>query len=555
MTKVTTPGSVTRRPMVASLGMLVLVISCSNSAISGDTTEAAPPAPASRTAATSVPTSTVPPATQATPDPAPTSATVQSATTTVPRTTTVQPSSTTTTTLASRDCTPSAPADFRLTEADPVRAAIELSRVVYPCAIEVGLAPASNPEAVATVAASDLNGPLLLVGEWFSGRLVSELRRLEPDRVVTSGFGPDIHSTLFDHRVTVLDIDPEATVPHDPSAHEHLWLVAPAAPVVPLQVAATDLGIGLVVLDPDSSTSGDGTLDLISGAASVEVLSVFGDEVSWQLEVLQKGVEIPGGGIVMFPDSAPRRLVAFYGHPVTSRLGVLGEQDPERGIERLGRVAADYGADGATVLPTFEIIATVASAGPGRDGDYSAETTLDVIRPWIEAAAANGVYVVLDLQPGRTHFLTQAKIYEEFLRLPHVGLALDPEWRLKPDEVHLRQIGTVDAAEINEVVRWLAEIVREEVLPQKLLIVHQFRFSMITNRERIETPDELAVVIQMDGQGSLGAKYNTWNVLTRGTEDRGFRWGWKNFYDEDSPTATPAQVLELTPVPVFVSYQ
>ena len=62
-------------------------------------------------------------------------------------------------------------------------------------------------------------------------------------------------------------------------------------------------------------------------------------------------------------------------------------------------------------------------------------------------------------------------------------------------------------------------------------------------------------MIQMDGQGSLGAKYNTWNVLTRGTEDRGFRWGWKNFYDEDSPTATPAQVLELTPVPVFVSYQ
>ena len=123
------------------------------------------------------------------------------------------------------------------------------------------------------------------------------------------------------------------------------------------------------------------------------------------------------------------------------------------------------------------------------------------------------------------------------------------------NEVHLRQIGTVDAEEINEVVAWLAGVVREESLPQKLLIVHQFRFSMITNRELIETPPELAVVIQMDGQGSLGAKYNTWNVLTKGTEERGFRWGWKNFYDEDSPTATPEQVLELTPVPVFVSFQ
>lgn len=554
MTKATALRSATRRSTVASLGIVALVIACSNSAISGDNTGTAPPAPVPQTVAASVPTPTVPPTTQAAPDPAPTSTTVQPSTTTVPTTTTLQPSSTTTT-LPARDCTPSAPAEFRLTEADQVRAAIELSRTIYPCANEVGLAPASNPEAVATVAAADVDGPLLLVGEWLSGRLVSELRRLAPDRVVTSGFGPNIHSTLFDHHVTELDIEPEATVPHDPSAYEHLWLVAPTAPVAPLQVAATDLGIGLVVLDPDSPTFGEGTLDLIAGATSVEVLSVFGDEVGWQLEVLQKGVEIPGGGIVMFPDSAPRRLVAFYGHPVTSRLGVLGEQDAERGIERLRGVAAGYGADGARVLPTFEIIATVASAGPGRDGDYSAETKLDVLRPWIEAAAANDVYVVLDLQPGRTHFLTQAKIYEEFLRLPHVGLALDPEWRLKPDQVHLRQIGTVDAAEINEVIRWLAAVVREEVLPQKLFIVHQFRFSMITNRDQIETPDELAVVIQMDGQGSLGAKYNTWNVLTKGTEDRGFRWGWKNFYDEDSPTATPAQVLELTPVPVFVSYQ
>ena len=41
------------------------------------------------------------------------------------------------------------------------------------------------------------------------------------------------------------------------------------------------------------------------------------------------------------------------------------------------------------------------------------------------------MYVVLDLQPGRSNFLDQAKLYEPLLRLPHVGLALDPEWRLR----------------------------------------------------------------------------------------------------------------------------
>ena len=224
-------------------------------------------------------------------------------------------------------------------------------------------------------------------------------------------------------------------------------------------------------------------------------------------------------------------------------------------MERLRSIAEGYGEDGLTVLPTLEIIATVASASAGADGDYSSMTDREVIRPWIEAAAANGVYVVLDLQPGRSAYLSQAKYYEEFLRLPHVGLALDPEWRLKPHQVHLAQIGTVDAAEINRVVDWLAGIVREEALPQKLLILHQFRFSMITNRAQVKTPTELAVLIHMDGQGSLAAKYNTWNALTGRADVDRFYWGWKNFYDEDRPMATPQQVLELSPKIVYVSFQ
>jgi hypothetical protein len=163
--------------------------------------------------------------------------------------------------------------------------------------------------------------------------------------------------------------------------------------------------------------------------------------------------------------------------------------------------------------------------------------------------------VILDLQPGRTDFLTQAKMYEEYLKEPFVGLALDPEWRLKPDQVHLQQIGTVTAEEVNTVVDWLANLVRENNLPQKVLLLHQFRTSMLQNREDIRAPEELAVVIQMDGLGRLQTKYNTWNVLTDGWEDHPWRWGWKNFYDEDDPTPTPDIVLDLIPTVVMVSYQ
>src|SRR3990170_5152291 len=118
-------------------------------------------------------------------------------------------------------------------------------------------------------------------------------------------------------------------------------------------------------------------------------------------------------------------------------------------------IAASYAADGIPAIPALEIIATVASAEAGGDGNYSYETPLDTLRPWVTAAGESGVYVILDLQPGRTDFLTQAKIYEEFLRLPYVGLALDSEWRLEPDQVHLRQIGSVEAAEVNRVSEWL----------------------------------------------------------------------------------------------------
>ncbi|OLT14097.1 hypothetical protein BJF78_20085 [Pseudonocardia sp. CNS-139] len=103
---------------------------------------------------------------------------------------------------------------------------------------------------------------------------------------------------------------------------------------------------------------------------------------------------------------------------------------------------------------------------------------------------------------------------------------------------------------------WLADLTRRHALPQKLLMVHQFRQAMIVGRERLDTShDELAVVLHADGFGAPGAKLATWNALHQ-AEPAGVRWGWKNFYDEDAPTFTPAETMGLRPAtPVFVSYQ
>ena len=137
-----------------------------------------------------------------------------------------------------------------------------------------------------------------------------------------------------------------------------------------------------------------------------------------------------------------------------------------------------------------------------------------------------------------------------------LSLALDPEWRLEPDQVHLEQIGHVGIDEVNGVAAWLAQLVADHHLPQKMLVLHQFMLRMIDGRERLDTShDELAYVIHVDGQGSQGAKDGTWNTIRQGAP-AGIHWGWKNFYDEDTPAMLdPAGTYAITPTPDLVTYQ
>jgi hypothetical protein len=97
------------------------------------------------------------------------------------------------------------------------------------------------------------------------------------------------------------------------------------------------------------------------------------------------------------------------------------------------------------------------------------------------------MYVILDLQPGRASLLAQARSYRSLLRMPDVGLALDPEWKLTPHQVPLHQIGSVSISEVNSVISWLAGLTERHRLPQKLLVLHQFRLSMIRDEQQLDT--------------------------------------------------------------------
>lgn len=343
-----------------------------------------------------------------------------------------------------------------------------------------------------------------------------------------------------------------------PAPEGALLLVSGAPTDLAPAATARAAGWDVAVVPGGDPRTTSATVQAVAAAApdrTVAVGTVFGtaEDLAWKVRTAATGTELPGGGQVLFPG---RRMVALYGTPGTGALGLLGEQDLDASIARAKAFAGEYQVlTDEPVVPAFEIIVTIASAGAGDDGQYSRRLPPESFVPWVEAARDAGVYVVLDLQPGRTDFLTQAKQYEALLRYPNVGLALDPEWRLEPDQVHLRQIGSVGIDEVNTVVTWLADLTREHALPQKLLVLHQFSLRMISERERLDTSrDELSLMIHVDGQGTQPAKQGTWRTLRAGAPD--VWWGWKNFVDEDLPMLTPTQTYEqVDPLPQLVTYQ
>ncbi|MEJ8283281.1 hypothetical protein [Curtobacterium citreum] len=273
----------------------------------------------------------------------------------------------------------------------------------------------------------------------------------------------------------------------------------------------------------------------------------------WTVRAAEAGFQLRNGGQRPFDG---HRYVALYGAPGSPALGVLGEQGPEATVRRAEQVAKPYRAESdELVTPAMEVIATVAAGDAGADGDYSTELPVSTLEPYVDAAHDADMPVIIDLQPGRSDFLSQAKKYESLLQKPGVWLALDPEWRLTKDQVPLQQIGSVSASEVNEVSSWLAALVRKEGLPPKALVLHQFRLSMIQDRSALETHPELDMLVHVDGQGSQPDKQATWKALHQGAPE-GLHWGWKNFYDEDTPMLTPGQTMsEVSPTPSLVTYQ
>jgi hypothetical protein len=433
----------------------------------------------------------------------------------------------------------------------------------------VVVASPSRPADLAAAARSALraHAPLLLTSAPTGGTvpggamLRAQIRALDPRAVLAVGVAGNVLAAQLPgiHVVTDPAMLPATTTP---ASLGHLALLVRRgdsdAGMLAAVTTARVAGARVIAVRGADPRADPAAIAALSAARPRQVLAIgagFGPagRLASRIAVAQTGVQLPGGGQLLFPG---RLLVALYGYPGAPALGALGQQSLQASIARARYAAAAYRpVSRVPVIPALEIIATVAQARPGKDGDYSYQSAVASLRPWVRQATAAGMYVILDLQPGRASLLAQARRYQSLLELPNVGLALDPEWKLAPGQLPLQQIGSVSISEVNSVIRWLAGLTAQYKLPQKLLVLHQFRLSMIRNEYKLDTRHgDLAILIHMDGQGTPAVKRQTWEAITKAAP-AGVFFGWKDFYAKDHPMMSARQTMARTPRLSMISYQ
>jgi hypothetical protein len=181
-----------------------------------------------------------------------------------------------------------------------------------------------------------------------------------------------------------------------------------------------------------------------------------------------------------------------------------------------------------------------------------------VVDGYLQIARDSKGLLLLNIQPGQSDFLSEVKHFERYLKEPDVGIALDPEWAMKPGQKPGKTYGQTTGAEINAVAEYLAKIVETGGLPEKALVFHQVSRSVVKDEATLRTFAGVVVIDSVDGLGPKQAKLETYGHLMEIMPPAAHA-GFKLFFDEDRRNGgtlmTPAEVMALKPPPEYVMYE
>ena len=261
-------------------------------------------------------------------------------------------------------------------------------------------------------------------------------------------------------------------------------------------------------------------------------------------------------------------IVAYYGRPGTSSLGVLGQYPIEELMKKIKATADEYAqiTGNKNVVPAFDLIYGLASSEPGRKKDYILPLSSKKLMTYIDAATKNGFAVFIDLQLGKMTPAEAVKPVLKYLKYDNVHLAIDPEFEVKDLNVRPgKVIGHISGEQVNEVQAVMTEYMKaNNITDNKILVIHMFTHKMVGDKKSIKRYDQINLIMNLDGHGSPNLKINTYNGLYTTDASNKVAGGFKLFFSEDKPSMmTPREVMGMDKVgkikinkaPKFINYQ
>jgi hypothetical protein len=270
-------------------------------------------------------------------------------------------------------------------------------------------------------------------------------------------------------------------------------------------------------------------------------------------------------------------LFTVYGRgfgraPILGHLGTYEDIDAMAADTRswVTNIGAANGGKGVVIGIHLIYGLAIPCTAAGNCVEYLDQVDRELVERYIKPAAERGWTVILDTQLGRSDPVTEVKRMMDrgYLKYDNVHVAIDPEFHSVPghDDPGI-PIGTVTAAQINEVQEMLSRYVEAEGLKtKKILIVHQFGDAavhdgvpfMIEDKGDLKNFANVELVVDADGLGTPAEKIRKYNLMTDSRIYPAVRFGalkvffpnqWEHAGHFDKPPMTTDQVFGMAPVP------
>ncbi len=250
-------------------------------------------------------------------------------------------------------------------------------------------------------------------------------------------------------------------------------------------------------------------------------------------------------------------VIAYYGHPRSKIMGIVGRHSKEELYKLLLEEAARYDAvngEKGVVLAFYIIYGTCHPQG--NIGRMNSE----MIETYINFCLENNMLIYIDHQIGKYAPRQALEEILPYLKYPNVHMAIDVEWRTTRP---MKEVGYITAEELNELQLIMRNYMIDNSIPGKRqLVFHQFQDKMVRGISQVRAEyDPVILIHSTSGWGSPAVKLATHqrNAKVTNIPQKAFKL-WYFYSDKkgvhyDKPIMSPSDVISLTPQPGLIIYQ